>query len=235
MIFFIGVMIFSGVKIFIWVKENHKTEELQEKVNRSVSVDEGKEDGDEERYLVDFESLKKINDDIVGWIKVNGTDVQMAVVQGNDNSYYLTHSLDKSYSSAGWAFVDYSNKLDGSDKNIVIYGHNRRDSSIFGTLKNVLNSDWYNDENNRYVYFVTENESKVYEVFSVYKIEEEAYYIKTQFNQNDFGEFVNKMKSRSVKDFGIEVSEDDSILTLSTCDDNNKYRVVLQAVLRNNE
>ena len=226
----IGVMIYSGAKIVIWFYENSKTDKLLKKVSTSVHVDEGKSINDKERYSIDFDELRKINTDIKGWIKVEGTDVEMPVVQGNDNSFYLTHSLDKSSNSAGWAFIDYRNKLDGTDKNIIIYGHNRRDRSIFGTLKNIVKPEWYNNENNRYIQFITENETSIYEVFSVYQIEVEDYYTQTDFGKVNFLEFANKLKSRSVKNFNVDLTEDDNILTLSTCADNSQYRVVLHAV-----
>lgn len=111
-----------------------------------------------------------------------------------------------------------------------MYGHNRKDGSMFATLKNVLSSEWYNNEENRKIIFNTESENNIYEVFSVYKIENEDYYIKTEFkNEDEFEKFLEVVKKRSVKDFGVEVSSKDSILTLSTCDNNNKYRVVLHA------
>ena len=182
------------------------------------------------KYFIDFDELKKINTDIKGWIKVEGTDVEMPVVQGNDNLYYLTHSLDKSSNSAGWAFIDCRNKLDGTDKNLIIYGHNRRDRSIFGTLKNIIKPEWYDNENNRYIQFITEGKTYIYDVFSVYQIEVEDYYTQTNFERINFLEFTNKLKSRSVKNFNVDLTEDDEILTLSTCADNSKYRVVLHAV-----
>ena len=70
-------------------------------------------------------------------------------------------------------------------------------------------------------------------MFSVYKIENEDYYIDTEFKKNEFEKFVKTLKNRSIKDFDIEVTEDDRILTLSTCADNNKYRVVLHAKIIN--
>jgi len=66
-------------------------------------------------------------------------------------------------------------------------------------------------------------------VFSVYKIENEDYYIDTEFKKNEFEEFIDTLKNRSIKDFNVDVSVEDSILTLSTCADNNKYRIVLHA------
>ena len=160
---------------------------------------------------------------------MNGTDIEYPVVQATDNAYYLTHSLDQSYNGAGWIFADYRNIVDSTDKNIVIYGHNRRDGSMFGTLKKILKEEWYNDENNWQIKFITEKEEIIYQVFSIYKIENEDYYITTDFFDNSFGEFIETIKNRSIKDFGVQVNENDQILTLSTCDNNNKYRVVLHA------
>ena len=101
---------------------------------------------------------------------------------------------------------------------------------MFGTLKKILDKDWYNNENNKYVTLVTEKGNFKYEVFSVYEIEKEDYYIKNRFNSGDeFEEFVKTVKERSIHDFETEVGRPDKILTLSTCADNNKYRVVLHA------
>ena len=101
---------------------------------------------------------------------------------------------------------------------------------MFGSLKNILNSDWYNNTENGSIILNTENENYIYKVFSVYQIEAEDYYIKTEFkNDEEFEEFAKNLKKRSIKDFGVEASKSDSILTLSTCANNNKYRVVLHA------
>ena len=229
MLICIGLMIYSAIHIFIWWQENQKSKEILESVKKEVKIDTEKDITDEEKYTVNISELNKTNDDIVGWIKVWGTDIEMPVVQTNDNEYYLTHSLDKSYNSAGWAFVDFSNKLDGTDKNIVIYGHNRRDNSIFGTLKNILDEDWYSNKDNLYIPFIQEKDGTIYEVFSVYEIENEEYYIQTSFNNEEFKSFINVIKNRSIKDFNIDVSENDQILTLSSCADDSKYRVVLHA------
>lgn len=224
----IGLLIYSGIKIFKWNKENSNNNNITDKINEAVIVEknsEGKED-----FNINFNTLKKQNEDTVAWIKVNNTNVKYPVVKAKDNSFYLTHSFDKSNNSAGWIFADYKNKFDDTDKNIVIYGHNRRDGSMFSSLKNALNPNWYNNDLNRNILLYTENEEYNYEIFSIYKIESEDYYIKTEFNdENDFEDFLNTITKRSVQDFGVNVSKDDSILTLSTCANNNKYRVVIHA------
>ena len=229
MCFFTALLIYSGTKIVIWYMNNQNNKKISDEIAEFVTVDETKED-DEEKYVVDFEKLKEKNSDIVAWLKVKGTNIETTVVKSTNNDYYLTHNFNKEYNSAGWIFADYKNKVDGTDKNLVIYGHNMRDDSMFGSLKWVINEDWYNNEDNKYITLITENETQVYEVFSVYRIEKEDYYIQTNFDtEKEFNTVAQTIKKRSKKDFNVDVNEDDNILTLSTCANNNKYRVVLHA------
>ena len=226
---FIILLFYSGTKIVIWYMNNQNNKKISDEIAEFVTVDETKEDN-EEKYVVDFEKLKEKNSDIVAWLKVNGTNIETTVVKTTNNDYYLTHNFNKEYNSAGWIFADYKNKVDGTDKNLVIYGHNMRDDSMFGSLKWVINEDWYNNEDNKYITLITENETQVYEVFSVYRIEKEDYYIQTNFDtEKEFNTFAQTIKKRSKKDFNVDVNKEDNILTLSTCANNNKYRVVLHA------
>ena len=184
------------------------------------------------KYNIDFKVLKDANKDTIAYLKVNGTNINYIVVKGKDYNYYLNHNFNKEYNIAGWIFADYHNKFDETDKNIIIYGHNTKDGSMFGTLKNILNKDWYENKDNHKVVIVTEMGTYYYQVFSTYSIISEDYYINTKFNNDsDFDNFVKNLKSRSIYDFGIEVSNDDKILTLSSCIGNGKKRVVLHAKL----
>ena len=223
----IAVIIFSGIKIIEWIKSNKKNKDIMSKIKENVVIN-NEMDSNNEEYKIDFAKLKQKNSDAIAWIKVNGTDIDFPVVKGTDNSYYLTHNFDKEKNKAGWIFADYRNKFDGTDKNIIIYGHNMKNGSMFASLKDVIKEEWYNNENNKYIALITENENCKYQVFSVYQIETEEYYLQT--NISNFKEFVEKIKGRSKKDFNVDIKETDSILTLSTCADNTKYRVVLHAV-----
>ena len=93
-------------------------------------------------YNVDFKGLKEKNSDTVAYLKVKGTSIDYVVLKGEDNEFYLKHNFNKEKNVSGWVFADFHNKFDGMDKNIVIYAHNTRDGSMFGTLKSVLNEDW---------------------------------------------------------------------------------------------
>ena len=225
-VIFLIAFIVSIVYIGKWLLDNRANQKIADKVSEAIIEDNKNE---EIEYKVDFEKLKEINNQIVAYLKVKGTKIEYAVVQAKDNNYYLRRNLDKKYNVGGSIFMDYKNKLDGTDKNIVIYGHNMKNDSMFGTLKNILKEEWYNNEENYIVNLATEKEEQKYKVFSVYQVKNEDYYIDTGFIGNEFEKFVKTQKKRSIKDFGIEVDEQDNILTLSTCADNDAYRIVLHA------
>ena len=228
MLVFVSMFIFSLLKIIEWLKDNKARDKVIEEIQNTYFIDEGKEDI--EKYSIDFKKLKEKNSETIAWIKINGTDIEYPVVKTNNNEYYLNHGFDKSENGAGWVFMDYRNIGDTTDDNMIIYGHNRRDGGMLGTLKNILTDEWQNNEENLTIPFVSEKIKKEYKVFSVYKIEKEDYYITTNFNTSEeFGSFIENIKSRSIKDFGVDVTKDDKILTISTCANNNNYRVVLHA------
>ena len=180
---------------------------------------------------VDFKKLKAINKNTMGWIQVNGTNINYPFVQVDNNKYYLTHSFDNSYNSAGWVFLDYRNNLNTLDKNTIIYAHGRLDNSMFGSLRNILKNNWLKNKNNYVIKLSTEYQNTLWQVFSVYKIPTTNDYIKIEFSSDkSYLEFLNMLKERSSYDFKTNINEKDNILTLSTCyDDNNK--IVLHAKL----
>ena len=246
------VLVFSLLKIFIWNKDNSDVDKLQKdiadknvkevKANKdktdNVNPPENKSD-DYWDYIkmdmlsVDFNELKKKNPDTVGWIKVNGTNINYPVVQTKDNDYYLNHAYDKSKNSAGWIYADYRNNMTNFDKNTIIYGHGRLNNTMFGSLKTILNSKWYNNKNNYIIKFSTPTENTLWQVFSVYSIKAESYYITTKFSSDkEYDKFLQTLKNRSKKDFSATVNTKDKIITLSTCKDvAGTERVVMHAKL----
>ena len=227
---FLSLFIFSLIKIFNYLKDNKENKEIKIMMEEYVTIIDDIKTPVENKYKVDFESLKKENPDTVAYIKVNGTNIDYIVVKGKDNEYYLKHNFNKNYNVSGWIFADFHNKFDGSDKNIIIYGHNTQDGSMFGTLKNVLTSDWQNNIENGEVVLVTESGVEIYKVFSTYTIKPEEYYINTNFSESEFKNFVNTIYYRSNHNYGISASNVSSVLTLSSCTIGGKSRVVLHAV-----
>lgn len=241
----------SLLNIFKWNDDNNKTnkqiEEIEEVVNieetnsEKEEIIEPKEEIEESNpywdYIkmslinVDFKELKKINNQTKGWIQVNGTNINYPFVQAKDNKYYLTRSFDKSYNDAGWLFLDYRNNINNLEKNTIIYGHSRLDKTMFGTLKNILKSSWVKNTDNYIVKLSTQTHNTLWQVFSVYRIPTTSDYLQIDFETNEeFNNFANMLLKRSDYNFNTKVNENDKILTLSTCADNDK-KVVLHAKL----
>jgi len=237
-IFLFGI-VFSLFKIITWKIDNDENEMIQEKTkkliideNKDKVKEENKNESLEEKYNIDFKKLKEQNTDTIAYLKVNGTDIDYIVVKGKDNDYYLHHNFEKKYNIAGWVFADYHNKYDNQDKNLVIYGHNMQNGSMFGTLKNILNEEWYSNEDNHKIVLVTESGTYIYKVFSTYSIKPENYYIKTDFNSDDeYNEFISILKSRSIYNYDTDLNDTAQILTLSSCTARGTKRVVLHARL----
>jgi sortase B len=180
---------------------------------------------------VDFTELKNINKDTVGWIKVNGTNINYPFVQTSNNTFYLNHSYDKKYNDAGWVFLDYRNNINTLDKNNIIYAHGRLDNTMFGSLKNILKNEWLNNTNNYIIKLSTITENTLWQVFSIYHIPTTNDYIKVNFNDNEsFIEFGNMLLERSIHDFNTTINENDIFLTLSTCY-NDEEKMVMHAKL----
>ena len=253
LLFFSTIFIFSAFKVIEWLSDNNNTDKLIEKINSDVKVDEVKDNDnteviDEEPtepekvsdyfyYItyplinVDFESLLNTNNETVGWINVNNTNINYPFVQGINNTYYLNHSFDKSYNSAGWVFMDYRNNKEMNNKNTILYAHGRIDKTMFGSLYKTQYPAWYQNKSNHIIRISTPSVNMSYQIFSVYKIEEESYYIQTDFTSDDvYLEFLNTIKKRSKYDFNVVLGESDKIITLSTCA-NDKERYVVHAKL----
>lgn len=225
------LILIAAINIFIWIGNKKKNENMFKSIAEDIEIIEDiSEENLKDKYKINFQSLKEKNPDVVAWIKVKGTNIEYPVIKGNDNDYYINHSFDKSYNKFGWVFANYINKIDGNDKNIALFAHSMRDGSMFDSLKNTLTEEWQNKKENLSIIFITENEANLYEVFSTYKIKDETYFFNNNFkDENDFMKFIDTVKSRSNHDYKVDVTTNDKILTLSTCDTNNKYRIVLHA------
>lgn len=245
------IFIYSFIQIIICFFDTKRSEKLKDmtivNVSEKKAIEENTENvnppenkNDDYWYYikmdmlsVNYDELLRKNSDTVGWIKVNGTKINYPVVQSNNNNYYLYHAYDKSKNNAGWIFADYHNDMVNLDRNTVIYGHGRLNNTMFGSLKSILKSSWYDNKDNYIVKFSTLKENTLWQVFSIYSIKKEVYYITTNFKNNEaYNEFLITMKNRSIKDFNINVNVNDRIITLSTCKDiAGKERVVLHAKL----
>lgn len=251
-----AIFIISIANILKWTIDNKKTDKQTEIITNIKVIEEVTDDENTEiieqpitidknapywNFIkmnlidADFNELKQINKEVKGWIQVNGTNINYPYVQASDNDFYLNHSFDKSSNGAGWIFMDYRNNPQEFDKNTIIYGHGRSNTSMFGTLKNILKSSWFKDSNNYVIKLATEQENSLWEVFSVYKIPTTSDYLQIKFSSDEeFQNFANKLIERSAYNFNTPVNSTDKIITLSTCW-NDEEKVVMHAKLIKNQ
>ncbi|MCD8074384.1 MAG: class B sortase [Lachnospiraceae bacterium] len=152
---------------------------------------------------VDFEALRAINPDIVAWIRIAGTEVDYPVVQGEDNGYYLTHTFTGAENSAGTLFLDYRNAGDFTDSISMIYGHNRKDGSMFGNLKAFLDEAYFSEHGEIQLYLPSG--LRIYQITACEKISaSDGLY---QFYGSDFAENGENSESNIIveQDTGQEV------------------------------
>lgn len=172
------------------------------------------------------------NSETVGWIQLNGTKVNYPIVQHSNNDYYLEHDFYKRQTNIGWIFGDYRNNFEDFNNNTIIYGHNLINGSMFGSIPNLLNQNWFSNPNKQYIKLSTKTTNSIWQIFSVYKIEPTTDYLQAKFNSTSaYQEFLNTIKNRSVHQFNIELNYTDKIITLSTCDNIGTKRVAVHAKL----
>lgn len=253
---FVAIIFFTSFKLIVWQTDNQKIAKLIKELNSITTVIIVEEEGtpvnppDEKEekeevisdywyyvsfpfYQVDFTKLKKKNSDTVAYIHIDSTNINYPIVQTDNNDYYLTHAFDKTNNSAGWVYMDYRNSFDPLSDNLIIYGHGRIDNTVFGSLKKTLTKEWQSKKENFIVNISTPNNNYLYQIFSIYTIEEESYYLRSKFGTSEEKqEWINTMVQRNiVSEVATSVNESDKILTLSTCYNDDGIRLVVQAKL----
>ena len=251
------IFIFSIYTILNWQINNSKIRQINDEINQIIDIKNNNENqqlvnppnnlNDNYFYYinfpflaVNFSELLLKNNNTVGFIKINNTLVNYPVVQASDNEFYLNHSFDKSENKAGWIFLDYRGNLVDLVDNNVIYGHSRLDATLFGSLNQVLTSDWQNNKDNYVIYLSTLKENMLFQIFSIYTIPKESYYITPNFSSIEKKKiWLNEMKKRNLAPIDTLVNVNDKILTLSTCQNNYGGRIVIHSKLikkqKNNE
>lgn len=234
-------VVFFGVVIFNNFKDRSSVAKIEEKVDKIVketkdnisNVNKVPDEENQTRKINElFNSLLDINSETVGWLTVNNTNIDYPVVQATNNEYYLNNDFEHNKNYNGWIFADYRNNMEDLDQNTIIYGHNKYlNGTMFGSLNSILTDEWLNDPKNLTIRFDNLYSSMQWQIFSVYKINKTNDYLTNSFSsKTSYKKFLNIIKKRSMKEFDVDVTPDDKILTLSTCADKNK-RIVIHAKL----
>lgn len=185
----------------------------------------------EKQNLYLLKKFKEENSDVVAVIEIPGTPIKYPLLHADDNSFYLRKGLNKEYDLAGSIFMDTNNNTDLNDDNTVIYGHHLELESMFTPLDQFRKQDFA--EKHTTMYITTEEGLREYEIFSAYGIPSDYDYRTLEFMYDaDKIPYFEKLQNNSEVDLGSrEFTEDDTIVTLSTCQyDYDDQRLAVHAV-----
>ena len=189
--------------------------ELEEAEERKeLKSNENREDFPE--MEVDFKALREKNPDTVGWLYVGSCGISYPIVQGEDNDYYMNHTFEGTVNSSGAIIMDYRDDKYLKDWNTFIYGHNMKNGSMFGSLKKLLKDETLYDSD-PYIYVYLPGYIYRYKIFSYYKDEPDSKMYWTADTLQEYRQYIRDALSLSVRDLGVETSEENNMVTLVTC------------------
>lgn len=213
------VFIFSAYNIYKYLSEENANKKLNNELMEKAIIETPNDNNDNaqenENILpisVDFSVLKQENEDIVGWLYLEDSPINYPVVQSNDNDYYLRRLVNGEYNIAGSLFMDYRNDSNLEDDNTIIYGHNMKNNTMFGSLQEYKSQDYY--DNHKVMYYFTSEKNYIIELFTGYTISVESdIYDLSVIDSSKLEEWISKSDFES----NTKVTEEDKIITLSTC------------------
>ena len=178
---------------------------------------------------VDFLQLKEVNEDIVGWIYLEAIpSISYPIVQGEDNDYYLKHTVEGKRNSSASIFIDYRNMSDFSQANTIVYGHNMKNQSMFGLLKQYKKAETC--ASSPYIWILTPQGEYRYEIFSVREVgDRDDVYSHLDFQAEELKAYMEQMQSHSIVPFTHTFDGTEKMITLSTCTSKATKRCVVQA------
>ncbi len=195
----------------------------------------------EPEVLDEYKNLLKTNKKLIGWLKIDDTNIDYPVMQTSDNEYYLTHNLNQEYDKNGSIFMDKDCDVLKPSTNFILYGHHMSSGRMFGKLGLYEKKSYY--EEHPYIQFDTIYEKGTYEVMYVFRSrvfkEEEIVFKYYQFidanSEQEFDSYMNEMAEMSLYDTGVTAQFGDQLLTLSTCDyqeKNGRFVVVAKKIAK---
>lgn len=224
------VIFICGIGYMIYYLYNsYKDKKTNTNILDNVVVDDTQVTEEKTEKMLQLEELQKENNEIIGWLEIEDTNINLPVCQTTDNDYYIKHNYKKENSKDGSIFLDKSYNWDIPSSNLLLYGHNNKNGTMFQDLLKYSKEDFYN--NHKEIKFTTNKDDSVYEIMSVfysrvyYKSEKDVfryYYFINAENEEEYNDFVNNCKKSSIYDTGVMASYGDQLLTLSTCEYSQK-------------
>lgn len=238
--FSILLAVSSGFLIKHYI-DSEKQSELYDNLIETIEKTDTEKDtmtySQDKSFLSDYQDLYLQNNDMVGWIKIEDTKINYPIMQSKDNpNFYLKHGFDKAYTDYGCPYIQENCDVDIPSDNLIIYGHNMKDSSMFSRLMKYTDKSFW--ESHKTISFDTLTEKCDYEIIAAFKTvvytdspESFKYY---QFinadTRDEFNAYITKCKELALYDTGVTAEYGDKLITLSTCEySRNNGRMVVVA------
>lgn len=248
-ILLLAAAVCGGIGVKSWLEEKHAGKEYEdlreqavtEKVEKPTPTPEQKEEviptdtPEPVEIPIDFQGLQEKYPDVFAWIRIPGTGIDYPIVQREgDNSYYLNHTLEGKKKPEGAIFTEDYNRKDFTDPNTVIYGHNMKNGSMFRGLHDYRDRKFFRDHQELVIYLP--DQILHYQIFAAYVYDNRHLLQSFSFENKDVYEsylqsIFRKKDMESIVDDSAEVTGEDRIITLSTCNGNDNQRYLVQAVL----
>lgn len=174
--------------------------------------------------LPEYETLYNKNKKLIGWLKIDDTNIDYPVMQTSDNTYYLDHNYNQEYDKNGSIFLDYNCSVYPRSTNMIVYGHHMKSGNMFGNLQKYAKESY--GKKHSVITFDTIYEKAQYQVMYVFRSqvynEDDIVFKYYQFieanSETEFNSYMQEMSALSLYDTGVTAEFGDSLLTLSTCD-----------------
>ena len=234
------IFIFGISYIIYYFYNSSKEKQVNENILNEVSIDKAQITDTNTERMLQIKELQKENQEIMGWLEIEDTNINYPICQTNNNDFYLTHNYKKEKASTGSLFLDKDFDMVNGSSNYLIYGHRNKQGLMFEDLMKYAKEDFYKKHTK--IKFTTLKEDVDYEIMSVfysrvyYQDEKKVfryYYFVNAENENEYNNYVEQCKKVSIYDTGITAEYGEQLLTLSTCEysqEDGRFVVVAKKV-----
>ena len=219
------IFIFCIGYICFYFYSTNKNKKDNTDILNEIEIDTTQVTEEKTEKMLKLEELQKENNEIIGWLEIEDTNINYPVLQTNDNEFYLTHNYKKEKATGGSLFLDKDFDLVNGSSNYLIYGHRNKQGLMFEDLMKYTKEDFYKEHTK--IKFTTNKEDSIYEIMAIfysrvyYKSEQNVfryYYFVNANSEQEYNDFVNNSKKVSIYDTGVNANYGDQLLTLSTCE-----------------
>lgn len=219
------VFLISIAVLLLHLHNLNKEKQDNQNILENIKIDTAEVTEERTEKMIQLEELQKENEEIIGWIEIAETNINLPVCQAQDNSYYLTHNYKKEKATSGALFLDKDFNLDKPSTNYLIYGHRNKNGTMFEDLMKYKDEQFF--KSHPTIKFTTTKEDTEYQIIAVffsrvyYKDEQNVfryYQFVNAENETEYNEYISNCKKASIYDTGATAEYGEQLLTLSTCE-----------------